>query len=155
MAASTKAKRSAAAKKAARTRKRNAAAKKAARTRKRYATEKKKSSSSGIWPLNPDPWETPMGKRLRGYRKKAFENYGFLCSWCGCGIPSVLEVSHIDGNHSHNWINNLAILCLTCHRMLDLGIIPKTMVRKMRKKRKTGNWDTLRKTGKKRKRKRK
>ena len=70
-------------------------------------------------------------------------------------LPSVLEVSHIDGNHSHNWINNLAILCLTCHRMLDLGIIPKTMVRKMRKKRKTGNWDTLRKTGKKRKRKRK
>ena len=76
MAASTKAKRS-------------AAAKKAARTRKRYATEKKKSSSSGIWPLNPDPWETPMGKRLRGYRKKAFENYGFLVNpWFG-GIHGV------------------------------------------------------------------
>ena len=136
MAASTKAKRS-------------AAAKKAARTRKRYATEKKKSSSSGIWPLNPDPWETPMGKRLKGFRKRAFETYGFLCAWCGCGVPAVLEVAHIDGNRSHNGPSNLAILCLTCHRMLDLGIIPKIMIRKMRTKRKLGNWKILIQTGKK------
>ncbi len=134
---------------------RSAAAKKAARTRKRNAKLKKKPSSSKTWPLNPDPWETPMGKRLKSFRKRAFETYGFLCAWCGCGVPAVLEVAHIDGNRSHNGPSNLAILCLTCHRMLDLGIIPKTMVRKMRKKRKTGNWDTLRKTGKKRKRKRK
>ena len=129
--------------------KRSAAAKKAARTRKRNAVAKKIPPSSGIWPLNPDPWETPMGKRLRGYRKKAFESYGFLCAWCGCGVPAVLEVAHIDGNHSHNWPNNLAILCLTCHRMLDLGIIPKIMVKKMRKKRKLGNWNILIHTGKK------
>ena len=127
---------------------RSAAAKKAARTRKRNAKLKKKPSSSKTWPLNPDPWETPMGKRLKGFRKRAFETYGFLCAWCGCGIPAVLEVAHIDGNRSHNGPSNLAILCLTCHRMLDLGIIPKTMVKKMRTKRKLGKWKILIHTGK-------
>ena len=129
--------------------KRSAAAKKAARTRKRNAKLKKKPSSSKTWPLNPDPWETPMGKRLKSFRKRAFETYGFLCAWCGCGIPAVLEVAHIDGNRSHNGPGNLAILCLTCHRMLDLGIIPKTMVKKMRTKRKLGKWKILIHTGKK------
>ncbi len=128
---------------------RSAAAKKAARTRKRNAKLKKKPSSSKTWPLNPDPWETPMGKRLKSFRKRAFETYGFLCAWCGCGIPAVLEVAHIDGNRSHNGPSNLAILCLTCHRMLDLGIIPKIMIRKMRTKRKLGNWKILIQTGKK------
>ena len=128
---------------------RSVAAKKAARTRKRNAKLKKKPSSSKTWPLNPDPWETPMGKRLKGFRKRAFETYGFLCAWCGCGIPAVLEVAHIDGNRSHNGPSNLAILCLTCHRMLDLGIIPKTMVKKMRTKRKLGKWKILIHTGKK------
>ena len=128
---------------------RSSAAKKAARTRKRNAKLKKKPSSSKTWPLNPDPWETPMGKRLKGFRKRAFETYGFLCAWCGCGIPAVLEVAHIDGNRSHNGPSNLAILCLTCHRMLDLGIIPKTMVKKMRTKRKLGKWKILIHTGKK------
>ena len=128
---------------------RSAAAKKAARTRKRNAKLKKKPSSSKTWPLNPDPWETPMGKRLKSFRKRAFETYGFLCAWCGCGVPAVLEVAHIDGNRSHNGPSNLAILCLTCHRMLDLGIIPKTMVKKMRTKRKLGNWKILIQTGKK------
>ena len=128
---------------------RSAAAKKAARTRKRNAKLKKKPSSSKTWPLNPDPWETPMGKRLKGFRKRAFETYGFLCAWCGCGVPAVLEVAHIDGNRSHNGPSNLAILCLTCHRMLDLGIIPKTMVKKMRTKRKLGKWKILIHTGKK------
>ena len=129
--------------------KRSAAAKKAARTRKRNAKLKKKPSSSKTWPLNPDPWETPMGKRLKSFRKRAFETYGFLCAWCGCGVPAVLEVAHIDGNRSHNGPSNLAILCLTCHRMLDLGIIPKIMIRKMRTKRKLGNWKILIQTGKK------
>ena len=132
---------------------RSAAAKKAARTRKRNAKLKKKPSSSKTWPLNPDPWETPMGKRLKGFRKRAFETYGFLCAWCGCGVPAVLEVAHIDGNRSHNGPSNLAILCLTCHRMLDLGIIPKIMIRKMRTKRKLGNWNILIHTGKKKKKK--
>ena len=128
---------------------RSAAAKKAARTRKRNAKLKKKPSSSKTWPLNPDPWETPMGKRLKSFRKRAFETYGFLCAWCGCGIPAVLEVAHIDGNRSHNGPSNLAILCLTCHRMMDLGIIPKIMVKSMRTKRKLGNWNILIHTGKK------
>ena len=123
---------------------------KAANTRKRNNNKKSNNvSSSKIWPLNPNPWETPMGKRLKGYKKTAFETYGFICAWCGCGVPSVLEVAHIDGNRSHNGPSNLAILCLTCHRMMDLGIIPKNMVKSMRTKRKLGNWNILIHTGKK------
>ena len=135
--------------------KRHHAAIKASQKRKRNNEKKKtkKTSSSKVWPLNPDPWETPMGKRLSGFKEKAFRTYGFVCAWCGCGVPSVLEVAHMDGNRSHNGTSNLAILCLTCHRMMDLGIIPKNMVRKMRTKRKLGNWNILIHTGKKKKKK--
>lgn len=42
------------------------------------------------------------------------------CEWCGLtewrGVdPVPLTLDHIDGNTSHNWIENLRILCGNCH----------------------------------------
>ena len=62
------------------------------------------------------------------YRKLAFDNYLPICSFCGFGLKSVLEVAHLDGNRSNNGLKNLAILCPTCHRMHDLDLITSTTI---------------------------
>jgi hypothetical protein len=36
-----------------------------------------------------------------------------LSSWNGLPIP--LELDHIDGDHSHNNMSNLRLLCCNCH----------------------------------------
>ncbi len=68
-----------------------------------------------------------MSKRIN-YRKLAFDNYLPICSFCGFGVKSVLEVAHLDGNRSNNELKNLAILCPTCHRMHDLDLITSTTI---------------------------
>lgn len=91
--------------------------------------EKKRSSQ----PVNEMP------KRFN-YRKLAFEHYDPVCAHCGFGIPSVLEVAHIDGNRSNNDISNLVILCPNCHKMHDLDIISTETIIQMRDRPKMVNW---------------
>lgn len=83
-----------------------------------------------------------MKKRV-GYRKLAFEHYDPICAHCGFGIPAVLEVAHIDRDHSNNHLDNLVILCPTCHRMYDLDLITTETIRLMRDRPKEANWKTL------------
>ncbi|MDP3981680.1 MAG: HNH endonuclease [Chlamydiota bacterium] len=78
-------------------------------------------------------------KRIN-YRKLAFEAYDPLCAHCGFGIPSVLEVAHIDGNRNNNEKNNLVILCPNCHKMHDLDIISTETILKMRDRPKIVDW---------------
>jgi adenylate kinase len=80
-----------------------------------------------------------MVKRIN-YRKLAFERYAPVCAHCGFGIPSVLEVAHIDGNRSNNDAGNLVILCPNCHKMHDLDIISTATILVMRDRPKTVNW---------------
>ena len=56
------------------------------------------------------------------YRLKAFEKYPHECLCCHWNEDErILEVHHIDENHNNNDINNLCILCPTCHRKITLG----------------------------------
>lgn len=56
------------------------------------------------------------------YRKDAFAKYEHRCLACGWNEDErVLEVHHIDENHNNNNIDNLCILCPTCHRKVTLG----------------------------------
>lgn len=56
------------------------------------------------------------------YRLSAFKTYPHKCMVCGWDEDErILEVHHIDENHSNNEINNLSILCPTCHRKITLG----------------------------------
>jgi adenylate kinase len=80
-----------------------------------------------------------MAKRIN-YRKLAFEHYAPVCAHCGFGIPSVLEVAHIDGSRSNNAIQNLVILCPNCHKMHDLDIISTETILVMRDRPKTVDW---------------
>lgn len=66
-------------------------------------------------------------KRIN-YRKRALMLYGsggkqIVCFHCGFGILAVLDVAHLDFDHSNCHDDNLGFLCPTCHRMYDLGLI--------------------------------
>jgi 5-methylcytosine-specific restriction endonuclease McrA len=56
-----------------------------------------------------------MGKGT--YRERALRNLKPVCARCGYNkYESVLEVHHIDRNRTNNVVDNLEILCPTCHR---------------------------------------
>ena len=65
------------------------------------------------------------------YRLKAFDKYEHKCAVCGWNEDErILEVHHIDENHSNNDINNLCILCPICHRKITLGYYKLNIVTK-------------------------
>ena len=82
---------------------------------------------------------SPNGKRV-DYRKLAFEHYDPVCAHCGFGVPMVLEVCHIDGNRQNNAIENLVILCPTCHKMHDIDLIGTETILVMRDRPKEIDW---------------
>lgn len=50
------------------------------------------------------------------YKNKAFRYHEHKCNRCGYNkFKEVLQVHHIDRNHDNVSINNLEILCPTCH----------------------------------------
>ena len=56
---------------------------------------------------------------LYTYRKLAFRNYPHECAVCRWNEDNyVLEVHHIDENRLNNELDNLIILCPTCHKKL-------------------------------------
>lgn len=56
------------------------------------------------------------------YRTLALRNYPHQCAVCGWNQDvDVLQVHHIDQNRQNNDLNNLIILCPTCHQKLSIG----------------------------------
>jgi 5-methylcytosine-specific restriction endonuclease McrA len=80
---------------------------------------------------------------LPNYRKLAFETYAPVCVYCGFGIKEVLEVAHLDCKPENCAVDNLAILCPTCHRMHDVDLIPTDVVRRLRDEKRKGDWAKL------------
>ena len=76
------------------------------------------------------------------YRKRALEHYHdrLHCWYCGFGFSQILEVAHLDGRRQNNAVANLAMLCPTCQKMLDLGLISKGIVLAMRDRSRIGQW---------------
>lgn len=58
------------------------------------------------------------GKR----RERLFKESNYACSQCGfnktrdCG-RTILEIDHIDGDHTNNSYDNLRVLCPNCHAL--------------------------------------
>ena len=57
-----------------------------------------------------------IGKTQYKYYTKARKFYGDICADCGWNkYPEVLQVHHINKNRKDNSIENLVVLCPTCH----------------------------------------
>jgi len=79
--------------------------------------------------------ESGEWENSKSYRAKTFETYEHKCAICGWDEDErVLEVHHIDENHNNNEINNLCLLCPTCHRKITLGYYTLTEDFKLNKK---------------------
>jgi hypothetical protein len=70
--------------------------------------------------------------RTVDYKKIAFSHYQRYCVYCGYGIAEILQVAHLNHNHKDHSIDNLIVLCPTCHRMYDGGLIPEEYLRDRR-----------------------
>lgn len=59
---------------------------------------------------------------LTAKRKRLFKESNYSCSMCGfstrreCG-GIILEIDHIDGDHTNNSRENLRVLCPNCHAL--------------------------------------
>lgn len=59
---------------------------------------------------------------INNYRDRAMKTYKHQCFCCGWSEDfRILEVHHIDENRTNNKIENLCLLCPTCHRKITLG----------------------------------
>lgn len=68
----------------------------------------------GIQKIHPPHF----GTGTSDYRKFAFANLPKKCAKCNYSLHlEVLEVHHKDENRSNNSLNNLEILCPTCHKV--------------------------------------
>ena len=69
----------------------------------------------GVKEIMPSHYGTA---KVPEYRKLAFLVYEHRCADCGWDkYPDVLEVNHINCDRSDNSIENLELLCPTCHRV--------------------------------------
>jgi len=76
----------------------------------------------GIEEIMPSHYGT-SDKPSFNYRKLAFANHPHKCNRCLYDrFPQALVVHHIDHNRENNELNNLEILCPTCHWEHHLGL---------------------------------
>ena len=82
---------------------------------------------SGI-PIQPSHY----GEELASYRAKAFQHYEHKCAKCGYDeYTKVLQVHHKDCNRENNEIDNLIILCPTCHCVEHYVVLKQPLVEDM------------------------
>lgn len=60
-----------------------------------------------------------MTSQSQDYATSAYEHWGRECGVCGSIIG--LQVDHIDGDHSNNQVDNLMVLCASCHQEKTQG----------------------------------
>jgi len=66
-------------------------------------------------------------------RKPAFDYYkSHVCVICGYSVKAVLQVAHLLSKKKSRKMKDLAIMCQNHHREYDLGLIPKSVVIRMR-----------------------
>lgn len=71
------------------------------------------------------------GASTRSLRNNLFKLRECKCDICGYDEYSFcIEVHHIDENPRNNEINNLAVLCVICHRKLHKGVIDNASIKR-------------------------
>jgi 5-methylcytosine-specific restriction endonuclease McrA len=56
--------------------------------------------------------------------KEVYQQAGSHCSFCSEHAVAALQVHHIDGNTCNNAVDNLLVLCASCHAKVTAGVIP-------------------------------
>jgi hypothetical protein len=70
----------------------------------------------GIKEIQPEHYGTRTSVLSKDYRPIAFEKYEPICMKCGYSKhPEILHVHHKDRDRANNSVDNLEILCPTCH----------------------------------------
>ena len=70
-------------------------------------------SGNNQWGEDNHQYKTGIGT----FRSKALEAYGNVCSDCGKdGEQETLDVHHIDENRKNNVLENLKVVCRSCHK---------------------------------------
>lgn len=68
-------------------------------------------ASAGAWRLYSARQADP---RFKAFEKKVFERDNYTCRFCGFQARSFQEVVNLDGNYTHNKLENLATSCCFC-----------------------------------------
>ncbi len=99
-------------------------------------------TSNLVHPATTKPPAASSYRRLAldHYKRKIAGSHVNVCVMCGFGIPSILEVAHLDQDRKNCEIGNLATLCPNCHKMHDIGLIPTEVIQKMRDEVRKENW---------------
>jgi 5-methylcytosine-specific restriction endonuclease McrA len=53
--------------------------------------------------------------------KKEVPGHVMQCIVCGESMPNTFETHHLDGNEKNNDPENLATLCASCHRIINIA----------------------------------
>jgi hypothetical protein len=61
--------------------------------------------------------------------KRAFQQAGSVCGFCPEHEIASLQVHHIDSDPSNNVLENLLVVCATCHTKITGGLISEADVR--------------------------
>lgn len=61
-------------------------------------------------------------KRFHGVRQQVLARDHGKCQYCGFAAERYQEIHHLDDNHGHNELGNLATICCFCHLSFHLGM---------------------------------
>lgn len=64
--------------------------------------------------------------------KRVFQEASSRCPFCSEAEVASLEIHHIDGNPSNNVLENLLLVCASCHSKITAGVITASEVRDMK-----------------------
>ncbi len=81
---------------------------------------KEEAQSDVSFGISPPHYGT--GNLQNSYRRLALQHNAPRCTICGYDAhENVLEVHHKDKDRSNNELENLVVLCPTCHKELHRG----------------------------------
>jgi len=102
-----------------------------------YEVDKMKRKSINTKIRLADKLEHKKKKRVlipSNVKRIVRERAGYHCQRCG---EDITEIHHIDHNPSNKSLNNLILLCPTCHKKADTSLISKDELKSMQRRKAT------------------